>query len=60
MAISKEDRVRTLAGLVGITILEEEVAEVATRFDSLMQELERLKELDLADVQPGIVFPEEE
>jgi Asp-tRNA(Asn)/Glu-tRNA(Gln) amidotransferase C subunit len=60
MAISKEDRVRALAGLVGIDILEEEVAEVATRFETLMQELDRLKELDLSDVQPGIIFPEVE
>ena len=60
MALSKEDRVRELARLVGITIAEEEVAEVANRFDSLVQELERLKELDLTGIQPVTIFPEED
>ena len=60
MEFSKEDRVRELASLVGITISEEEVSEVANRFDSLIKELERLKELDLSDVQPAIIFPDEE
>ena len=60
MSISKEERVRMLAGLVGITILEEEVSEVANRFDSLLRELDRLKELDLTDIQPVVLFPEEE
>ena len=60
MSLDKEERVRMLAGLVGITILEEEVSEVANRFDSLLQELERLKELDLTDIQPVVLFPEEE
>jgi hypothetical protein len=59
MAWSDEDRVRELAQLAGITIEEEEVAEVASRFGSLMQELERLKELDLSDIQPVVIFPEE-
>ncbi len=59
MAWSDEDRVRELARLAGITIVEEEVAEVASRFGSLMQELERLKELDLTDIQPVVIFPEE-
>ena len=60
MSLDKEERVRMLAGLVGITILEEEVSEVANRFDSLLQELDRLKELDLTDIQPVVLFPEEE
>lgn len=60
MALSSEDRVRELAGLVGITISEDELSEVTNRFDSLVQELERLKELDLADIQPVVLFPEEE
>ena len=60
MALSKEDRVRELASLAGITIAEDEVEEVATRFESLMLELERLNELDLSDIQAPIIFPDEE
>jgi len=59
MALSKEERVRELAWLVGIAIAPEEEAEVADRFESLMQELERLTELDLAGIEPISIFPEE-
>jgi Asp-tRNA(Asn)/Glu-tRNA(Gln) amidotransferase C subunit len=59
MAWSEEDRVRELAQLAGITIAGEEVAEVASRFGSLMLELERLTELDLSGIQPVVIFPEE-
>jgi Asp-tRNA(Asn)/Glu-tRNA(Gln) amidotransferase C subunit len=59
MAWSKEDRVRELARLVGIPLMEQEIAEVADRFDSLIVELERLTQLDLSDIQPVSVFPEE-
>ncbi len=57
--ISDEDRVRELARLSGISIPEEEVAEVASRFGSLMQELDRLSDLDLSDIQPVSLFPDE-
>jgi len=60
MALSKEERCRELARLVGIPLMEGEVAEVAERFESLMLELERLTQLDLAPIQPVLVFPEEE
>jgi Asp-tRNA(Asn)/Glu-tRNA(Gln) amidotransferase C subunit len=60
MALSKEDRVRELARLVDIPILESELAEVADRLDSLLQELARLTSLDLTDIQPLTIFPEEE
>ena len=60
MALSKEERCRELARLVGIPLIEGEVAEVAERFESLMQELERLTQLDLAHIQPVLVFPDEE
>ena len=60
MALSKEERCRELARLVGIPLVEPEVAEVAERFESLMRELERLTQLDLAHIQPVLVFPEEE
>ena len=57
--MSDENQVRELARLVGITIAEEELAEVTNRFNSLMGELERLTDLDLADIQPVSVFPDE-
>ena len=60
MALSKEERCRELARLVGISLMEAEVAEVAERFESLLRELERLTQLDLASIQPVLVFPEEE
>jgi hypothetical protein len=60
MALSKEERVRELASLVGIPIMEHEVAEVADRFESLIAELDRLPKNDLADIQPVTIFPEEE
>ncbi len=60
MALSKANRVRELARLVGITLAEEEVSEVGDRFESLILELDRLKELDLSDVQPVTIFPDEE
>jgi len=60
MALSKEDRVRELARLAGIPIMDAELTEVADRFESLMAELQRLAELDLADIQPVTIFPEEE
>ena len=58
MALSKAERCRELARLVGIPLMEGEVAEVAERFESLMRELERLTQLDLAHIQPVLVFPE--
>ena len=57
--LSDEDRVRELASLSGITIPEDEVAEVASRFGSLMLELNRLSDLDLSDIQPVAIFPDE-
>ena len=60
MALSKEDRCRELARLVGIPLMEAEVTEVAERFESLLRELEGLTQLDLAQIQPVLVFPEEE
>jgi len=60
MALSKEERCRDLARLVGIPLMEAEVTEVAERFESLLRELEGLTQLDLAQIQPVLVFPEEE
>ena len=60
MAISKEALVRELARLVDIVIAEDDVPEVADRFHSLVQELSGLTQLDLANIQPVTIFPEEE
>ena len=57
--LSDEDRVRELARLAGIPIPEDEVAEVASRFGSLMLELDRLSDLDLSDIHPVAIFPDE-
>jgi len=57
--ISDEDRVRELARLSGISIPEDEVAEVANRFGSLMLELDKIRDLDLSDIQAVSIFPDE-
>ncbi len=57
--LSAEDRVRELARLSGIPIPEDEVAEVANRFGSLMLELDKIGDLDLSDIQPVSIFPDE-
>lgn len=59
MALTKEERVRELAQLVGLHVVPEEETEVANRFDSLVHELERLTELDLDGIEPVSIFPEE-
>ena len=59
MALSKTERVQELARLVGIPIANEDLTEVADRFDSLLQELESLTQLDLSTLQPVAIFPEE-
>ena len=60
MAVSTKDQVRELARLVGISIAEEDLPEVASRFESLMTELDCLTELGLSDIQPVSVFPDED
>ena len=60
MALSKEERIRELARLVGIAIAPEEETEVADRFGSLMRELEQLTALDLTAIEPITIFPEGE
>lgn len=53
-----DDHIRMLASLSGITISDNEITEVANRFSSLISELDKLKELDLSDIQPVVIFPE--
>ena len=59
MTAFNEEQIRQLARLTGISIAEEEVTEVANRFESLMRELDRLTELDLSDIQPVVIFPDD-
>ena len=58
MAVDR-DIVSELARLAGIEIAEDELDEVTNRFRSLIQEMDRLKELDLANIHPVAIFPED-
>ena len=58
MAVDK-NTMSELAKLAGIEIADDELDEVTNRFSSLMQELERLKDLDLDNILPVSIFPEE-
>ena len=58
MAVDKTT-VSELARLAGIEIADDELEEVTNRFSSLMQELDRLKHLDLDNILPVSIFPEE-
>ena len=58
MAVDR-DIVNKLARLAGIEIAEDELDEVTNRFTSLIQEMDRLKELDLANIHPVAIFPED-
>ena len=51
--------VSELAHLAGINITDDELDEVTSRFTSLMQELDRLKDLDLGNIIPAVIFPED-
>ena len=53
-----EAQVKMLADLVGIPIDDAELPEVANRFASLMQELDRLRDLDLEGIEPVSIFPD--
>lgn len=58
MAVDK-NTVSELANLAGIEVSGDELEEVASRFGSLMQEMDRLKDLDLSDIHPVTIFPEQ-
>ena len=58
MAVDR-DIVSELARLAGIESAEDELDEVTNRFSSLIQEMDRLKELDLANIHPVAIFPED-
>ncbi len=52
------EQIKMLADLVGIPIDDAELPEVANRFASLMQELDRLRDLDLEGIEPVSIFPD--
>ncbi len=52
------EQVRKMAELVGIPIDDSDLPEVANRFASLMQELDRLRDLDLEGIEPVSIFPD--
>ena len=60
MTAPDEEQVRKLARLAGFEINEEEVPEVTNRFQSLILELDRLKELDIDGVEPVVIFPDDD
>ena len=51
--------VRELALLAGVEISDDELDEVTNRFSSLIQEMDRLKDLDLTNIHPVAIFPED-
>ncbi len=52
------EQVSKMADLVGIPIDDADLPEVANRFASLMQELDRLRDLDLEGIEPVTIFPD--
>ncbi len=60
MTAIDETQVRQLAELSGIKLNEDEVPEVTNRFQSLIAELDQLKELDLDGIEPVVIFPDED
>ena len=52
------EQVRKMADLVGVPIDDSDLPEVANRFASLMQELDRLRDLDLEGIEPVAIFPD--
>ena len=53
-----QEQVRKMADLVGVPIDDADLPEVANRFASLMQELDRLRDLDLEGIEPVAIFPD--
>ncbi|MFH1954489.1 MAG: Asp-tRNA(Asn)/Glu-tRNA(Gln) amidotransferase subunit GatC [Pseudomonadota bacterium] len=55
LKVSKDD-VAYLARLYGLPIGEDELPEVAFRLNALLEEVEKLNELDLSHVEPIPMF----
>ncbi len=54
--LSQED-VQRLAHGLGLTIPESDLEDVTARFTALMEELNKLRDLDLSGVDPSPIFP---
>lgn len=52
------EQVRKMADLVGIPVDDQDLPEVANRFASLMEELDRLRDMDLEGLEPVSIFPD--
>ena len=52
------EQVRKMADLVGVPVDDQDLPEVANRFASLMQELDRLRDMDLEGLEPVSIFPD--
>ncbi len=59
MTWSKVERLMELSRFSGIRVAADEADEVADRLYALMRELEALEFLDLADIQPVVIFADE-
>jgi hypothetical protein len=59
MTGNRIERARAAAELVHMTVAEEELAEVADRFDSLLSAMHQLASLELSEIQPLTLFPDE-
>lgn len=52
MGLSPEDRVREAASVIGMPIPEQDVKEVAARFEALIQSFKSLNDLELQSELP--------
>lgn len=52
MGLSPEDRVREAASVIGMPIPEQDVKEVAARFEALIQSFKSLNDLELQGELP--------
>ena len=59
MTETKIERAMKLAQLVGMTVADVELAEVADRFEALLSAMDELASLDLSAIQPITIFPDE-
>ena len=52
-----QEEVQRLAHGLGLTIPESDLEDVTARFTALMEELNKLQDLDLSGVDPSPIFP---
>ena len=54
-----QEEVQRLAHGLGLTIPESDLEDVTARFTALMEELNKLRDLDLSGAVPAPIFPYE-